>query len=103
MTAPKSLQTSGSVKYQMAFIELVKRVQSNSLEVTNFLREFELPSHFLNACKKLNLIKPLGVGKYYVIYKCDISICIGKIISIEIAKIEKDRRINFKKLNNASE
>lgn len=97
----KNLHTIATHKYADALKALHKSIESNQLNLNEFLRKHELPQNFVKACCNLNFVGRCYNGKYTIALHEEIKDIHGRMISIEIMHIEKIRKMKFKAKNKA--
>lgn len=98
----KNLHTFATSKYANALRSLHKAIETNRFNQNEFLRENELPQNFLKACCNLNFVGRCYNGKYTIALHQEIKDIHGRMISIEIAHIEKIRKMNYIAKNKAA-
>lgn len=86
-------------KYADAYAEMVKRINSNSLEVEKFMREMHLPANYIKSCIRVGLIARVSKFKFAVKVAAK-SNAIGKMIADEVCKLESNRRERSIQLNS---
>ena len=86
-------------KYGEVCRELIKQIKCNQLESGKFHSQQHVPANFMKACEQIGIIKRLK-GKCVVLKENFNTNLIGKLISIKISEIEKNRKKIFNATNN---
>ena len=100
MESVKTLNTTAAQKYCIAFEDLRKAISRKCFIRSRFLIERNLPADYIKACENLRLIAPLGNSNFTVVYQYTCDIVIGKVISLEITKINELRKQHYNQRNN---
>lgn len=99
MESLRTLNTAAAQKYCTAFEDLRKEIARKSFRRSTFLIERNLPADFIKACENIKLIASIGKSYYVVIYPYECDIMMGKIISLEITKINTLRKQHYNQRN----